>query len=41
MIKNYLADPLYNIQTQEINQSVYYKCEQFELDVNIFEQVRK
>ena len=37
MIKNYLADPLYNIQTQEINQSVYYKCEQFELDVNIFE----
>ncbi|GBB94853.1 hypothetical protein RclHR1_24260002 [Rhizophagus clarus] len=39
IIKNYLTDPLYNLQVQEINQSVYYKCEQFELNqFNIFEQ---
>ena len=40
MIKKYLTTPLYNLQVQEINQSVYYKCEQFELkQVDIFEQV--
>ena len=40
MIKGYLTDPLYNLQIQEINQSVYYKCEQFELNqINMFEQV--
>jgi len=41
MIKGYLTNPLYNLQIQEINQSVYYKCEHFELNqVNMFEQVR-
>ncbi len=40
MIKNYLTEPLYNLQVQEINQSIYYRCEQFELNqFNIFEQV--
>lgn len=40
IIKNYLTDPLYNLQVQEINQSVYYRCEQFDLNqFNIFEQV--
>jgi hypothetical protein len=40
MIKKYLANPLYNLQVQEINQSVYYKCEKFELKrTDIFEQV--
>ncbi|CAG8755466.1 1892_t:CDS:2, partial [Rhizophagus irregularis] len=39
IIKNYLTDPLYNLQVQEINQSVYYRCEQFDLNqFNIFEQ---
>ena len=42
MIKVYLADPLYKLQIQEINQSVYYKCEHFELNqIDIFEQVWK
>ncbi|CAB5394607.1 unnamed protein product [Rhizophagus irregularis] len=37
IIKNYLTDPLYNLQ---VNQSVYYRCEQFDLNqFNIFEQV--
>jgi hypothetical protein len=40
MIKSYLTDPLYNLQIQEINQSVYYKCEYIELNqINMFEQV--
>jgi len=40
MIKKYLTNPLYNLQVQEINQSVYYKCERFELNqIDIFEQV--
>ena len=40
MIKGYLTDSLYNLQIQEINQSVYYRCEHFELNqVNMFEQV--
>lgn len=40
MIKGYLTDPLYNLQIQEINQSVYYRCESFELNhINMFEQV--
>jgi len=40
IIKNYLTDSLYNLQVQEINQSVYYRCEQFELNqFNMFEQV--
>ncbi len=40
MIKKYLTNPIYTLQIQEINQSVYYKCEQFELtQIDIFEQV--
>jgi hypothetical protein len=40
MVKKYLSTPLYNLQVQEINQSVYYKCEQFELkQTDIFKQV--
>jgi hypothetical protein len=40
MIKSYLTDPLYNLQIQEINQSVYYRCEYLELNqINMFEQV--
>ncbi|GBC11573.2 protein FAR1-RELATED SEQUENCE 11-like [Rhizophagus irregularis DAOM 181602=DAOM 197198] len=40
LIKKYLTTPLYNLQVQEINQSVYYKCEQFELNqIDMFEQI--
>jgi hypothetical protein len=42
MIKGYLTNPLYNLQIQEINQSVYYKCEHLESNqINIFGQVWK
>jgi hypothetical protein len=42
MIKGYLTDPLYDLQVQEINQSVYYKCECLDFNqVNILEQVCK
>lgn len=40
LVKKYLPNPLYNLQVQEINQSVYYSCERFELKQTvIFEQV--
>ena len=40
MIKKYLTNPIYTLQIQEINQSVYYKCEQFELtQIDIFKQI--